>query len=224
MGKLIVIEGLDCSGKETQSKLVVDRLNEIGIKAKLLSFPNYESPACGAVKLYLNGEFGDDADKINAYASSLFFTVDRLASFYKDWKKEYDETDTVFIADRYTTSNWIHQASKFKFKINRFKFVNFSKFLEFELCELPKPDTVLFLKLSFEKIKELKSKRNNKITNQEKLDIHEANDSYLKKSHDFVNEISMIEKWNEINCEDENGLRSIQDISNQILKIVKEIV
>ena len=88
MGKLIVIEGVDFSGKETQSKLLVKKLNEMGYNAKMLSYPNYPSPACGAVNMYLNGEFGENANDINPYSASLFFAVDRIASFYKDWKHQ----------------------------------------------------------------------------------------------------------------------------------------
>lgn len=225
MGKLIVIEGVDCSGKETQSKLLIEKLNEMGYNAKILSYPNYSGPACGAVNMYLNGEFGENANDINPYSSSLFFAVDRIASFYKDWKSEYDNTDTIFIADRYTTSNWIHQASKFKNKMDSFKFINFSKNLEYELCELPKPDKILFLSVPFEIIKELKNIRMNKIHNSDDLDIHEINDTYLRSSHLKASEIAMIEKWDKINCElDNTSLRTIEDISNEILKKIKEII
>lgn len=225
MGKLIVIEGVDCSGKETQSKLLVKKLNEMGYNAKMLSYPNYSSLACGAVNMYLNGEFGENANDINPYSASLFFAVDRIASFYKDWKTKYETTDTIFVADRYTTSNWIHQASKFDNKIAAFQFVNYSKNLEYELCKLPKPDKVLFLSVPFDIIKKLKNTRMNKIDNSETLDIHEINDSYLKNSHSKATEIAMIENWDKISCEsDNNSLRSIEDISYEILKKIKEII
>ena len=225
MGKLIVIEGVDCSGKETQSKLLVKKLNEMGYNAKMLSYPNYSSPACGAVNMYLNGEFGENANDINPYSASLFFAVDRIASFYKDWKTEYETTDTIFVADRYTTSNWIHQASKFDKKIAAFQFINYSKHLEYELCKLPKPDKVLFLNVPFVIIKDLKKTRMNKIDNSETLDIHEINDLYLKNSHSKSIEIAMIENWNKINCEsDNNSLRSIEDISCEVLKKIQEII
>lgn len=222
MGKLIVIEGVDCSGKETQSKILAEKLEGLGYKVKLLSFPNYSSPACGAVNMYLNGEFGENANDINPYSSSLFFAVDRLASFYKDWKDEYECEDTIFIADRYTASNWIHQASKFDTKIEAFRFINFSKNLEFNLCELPEPDMVFFLKLPFETINALKAKRNNKINGTDKLDIHESNDYYMKKSYLNALEIAMIEKWSIIECESDSQLRSIDNISSEILELVEK--
>ena len=119
MGKLVIIEGTDGSGKQTQSQLLNERLYNEGIKVKKISFPDYDSPSSSLVKMYLNGDFGKDAQSVNAYAASSFYGVDRYASFKTKWAKEY-ENGYVIISDRYTTSNIVHQASKIDdFEIQR---------------------------------------------------------------------------------------------------------
>ena len=111
MGTLIVIDGLDGSGKNTQSKLLYDRLQKEGKQVCLVSFPDYESPACAPVKMYLGGEFGSDPEAVGSYAASTFFAVDRFASFRLNWKEAYDN-GAIIIANRYTTANAIHQLTK----------------------------------------------------------------------------------------------------------------
>ena len=110
MNKLIVIEGLDGSGKATQAKLLTSTLQEMGRTVRQVSFPDYESDSSALVKMYLAGEFGTSPSDVNAYAASSFYAVDRYASFKKDWEKDYAEG--IIVADRYTTSNAIHQCSK----------------------------------------------------------------------------------------------------------------
>ena len=110
MKKMIVIEGLDGSGKATQAKLLAKALREQGIRVREVSFPDYDSPSSAPVKMYLNGEFGAKPGDVNAYAASTFFAVDRFASYKRDWQADY--AGGVIIADRYTTSNAVHQCSK----------------------------------------------------------------------------------------------------------------
>ena len=110
-GKLIVIEGSDGSGKATQTKKLFERLTAEGHKVRQVSFPNYDSPASSPVKMYLNGDFGKHADDVDAYAASTFYAVDRYASFKMHWKAAYDDGE-IILADRYTTSNMVHQAVK----------------------------------------------------------------------------------------------------------------
>lgn len=116
MGKIIVIEGTDSSGKETQSHLLLEHFLSLGRKARRLSFPNYESPACEPVKMYLAGEFGLNAEKVNPYPVSTMYAIDRYASYQKDWGYDYQQEESIFVADRYVTSNMIHQASKLEGK------------------------------------------------------------------------------------------------------------
>lgn len=111
MGKLIVIEGTDSSGKETQTKKLYERLaNEIE-KVRKISFPNYESPACEPVKMYLAGAFGDNALNVNPYPVPTMFAIDRYASYKMDWESFYN-AGGIIVTDRYTTSNMVHQAQK----------------------------------------------------------------------------------------------------------------
>ena len=109
--KLIVIEGVDSSGKATQSKILYDTLLSRKINVSSVEFPNYGGVSSAPVKMYLGGEFGSDPDSVNAYAASILFAVDRFASVKALWKDKFYDGDVV-IADRYTTSNMVHQASK----------------------------------------------------------------------------------------------------------------
>lgn len=111
-GKLIVIEsGSDGSGKATQSQKLFNRLYDENYKVRKIEFPNYKSNSSALVKMYLNGEFGSNPEDVNAYAASTFYAVDRFASYKTEWEEFYKAGD-IIIADRYTTSNMVHQASK----------------------------------------------------------------------------------------------------------------
>ena len=145
-GKIIVIEGTDGSGKATQTELLAKRWTEENINYKTVSFPNYESPSSSLVKMYLNGEFGEKAESINAYAASSFFAVDRWATWEKDYK-EYYKQGGIILADRYTPSNLIHQAGKIKDEQEREKFINWVYEYEYKLLKLPEPDVVIFLNM-----------------------------------------------------------------------------
>ena len=129
MGKLIVIEGTDSSGKETQTKRLFEKLEEKGLKVKKISFPNYDSPACEPVKMYLAGAFGEDAMKVNPYPVSTMYAIDRYASFKTDWEKFYNE-DGIIVTDRYVTSNMVHQASKIRDLDEKKKYLNWLEDLE----------------------------------------------------------------------------------------------
>lgn len=218
MNKIIVIEGTDSSGKETQSAILAQNFFRCGYNVKTISFPDYNSPACGAVKMYLSGELGEKADDINPYQASLMFTVDRIASYLKDWKKDVDSPEgPILILDRYTSSNLIHQLSK----INDDKFDDFRKnikFIEHELCNLPTPGKVFFLKMPIEQAFELKKNRLNKSTGGEKQDIHERDVEYMKKAFNTAVKISELEGWETIECVKNNKVRSIKDISEDIFK------
>ncbi len=214
MGKLIVIDGLDGSGKNTQSKLLAKALEAEGKQVRLVSFPDYESPACAPVKMYLSGEYGSDPDAVNSYAASTFFAVDRFASFRLDWKKDYDE-GTIIIANRYTTANAIHQLTK----LDRGEHDAFLAWLyDFEFCKLglPVPDLTLLLKLPVEKSLDLIDHRG--LTR----DIHE-NREHLKKAAEAADACAQKWGWKTLWCTDEKGeLFSIEKISEMVLGVVKE--
>ena len=214
MGRLIVIDGLDGSGKNTQSKLLAKALEEEGKKVRLVSFPDYESPACSPVKMYLSGEFGSDPDAVNSFAASTFFAVDRFASFRLDWKKDYDD-GAIVIANRYTTANAIHQLTKLPPEEHTV-FLKWLYDFEFVKLGLPVPDLTLLLKLPVEKSLELIDHRG------ETKDIHENSD-HLKKAALAAETCAKEWGWKTLCCTDEKGeILSIEKISKMILDVVKE--
>ena len=183
MGKLIVIEGIDGSGKATQSKLLFKALKDAGEKVRLISFPDYNSPASEPVKMYLGGAFGTDPNAVNPYAASSFYAVDRFASFLKDWKAFYEESDkNVVICDRYVTSNMIYQAAKFNTTEEKTAFWDWEYDFEYNKGGLPVPDLVLFLDVDLKASLKLMENRENKITHTASKDIHESNKDFLKES------------------------------------------
>ncbi len=146
MGKIIVIEGLDGSGKATQTKLLYEKLLAAGKQVRRLEFPDYENPSSALVKMYLSGDFGKDPADVNAYAASAFYAVDRVASFLQVWKKDYP-ADTVFLCDRYATSNIIYQMAKVPAS-ERDAFIAWQQDFEYDKLGLPRPDAVIYLVLS----------------------------------------------------------------------------
>lgn len=219
MGKLIVIEGTDSSGKETQTKKLYEKMAEKGMNVKKITFPNYESPACAPVKMYLAGEFGENAMEVNPYPASTMFAVDRYASFKKDWEEFYNNGGIV-ITDRYTHSNMIHQASKIENKKEKDEFIKWLIDLEFNKMKIPEPDMVLFINMPFEFAQELMKNRENKITGEMQKDIHEKNKEYMKKSYENACDMAKAQNWKEIFCVKEGKLRSIEEISDDIFNTV----
>lgn len=220
MGILIAIDGVDASGKQTQSELVYTKLKEKGYNVRLISFPAYDSDSSALVKMYLNGDFGDKPEDVNAYAASTFFAADRFASFRRDWKKDYDN-GVIIIADRYVQSNMIHQASKLKNE-EKNKFVSWLCDLEYNIYGLPKPDITVFLDMPPEAGIKLMAERANKIDNSQQKDIHERNKSYLYESYNNAVSISEQFGWCRVSCVNGDTIRSIEDINSEIMDILKE--
>jgi len=223
MGRLIVIEGTDSSGKETQTKKLYDRLVDEGKKSKKISFPNYESPASEPVKMYLAGDFGGDAKKINPYPVSTMYAIDRYASYMTDWKKEYEE-DYIVVTDRYTTSNMVHQASKIEDEEEKNRYLEWLKDLEYEKMGIPVPDLVIFLNMPTETARMLMENRKNKITGEEKKDIHEKDKDHLKEAYQNACQIAVRDNWKEVRCVGEDGLKTIDEISQEVYRLVEEII
>lgn len=220
-GKLIIIDsGTDGSGKETQAKLLKSRLEKEGHKVLQVSFPNYGTPACGPVELYLNGAFGDKPSDTNAKASSIFYAVDRFASFKQGWSKEYHE-GYIIIADRYTTSNMVHQGVKMSLD-DRSDYLEWLADLEYNIFGLPKPDEVIFLNVNPKTTAKLREGRLNKSNNSEKQDIHEVNLEYLQQSYENALSIANEQEWTEICCDAGGAMREIADIHEDIYKVVKK--
>ncbi|MCF2628711.1 thymidylate kinase [Fusobacterium mortiferum] len=223
MGKLIVIEGTDSSGKETQTKKLYERLANEVEKVRKISFPNYESPACEPVKMYLAGAFGDNALNVNPYPVSTMFAIDRYASYKMDWESFYN-AGGIIVTDRYTTSNMVHQASKIENIDEKSKYLGWLEDLEYNKMGIPKPDLVIFLNMPTEMAIKLMEARKNKITGEEKKDIHEKDTSYLKKSYDNACDIAKKYNWQEIKCVENKRLKTIEEIGEEIYTLVKEIL
>ncbi|PRR77881.1 Thymidylate kinase [Clostridium liquoris] len=222
-GKLIVLEACDGSGKATQTKKLYERLILEGYDVLKVEYPNYESDSSALIKMYLNGEFGDKPEDVNAYTASTFYAVDRYASFKKHWEGFYDKGGIV-LADRYTTSNMVHQASKIDNLEEKNKFLNWLCDLEFNLMGLPIPDVVVFLNMPPEYSKKLISNRKNKFTGEEEKDIHEKNEEYL--IHSYKNACKIAEKynWKQIDCISAGNIKTIDDIHEEIYEaIIKKL-
>lgn len=215
-GKVITIEsGSDSSGKATQAKKLYHRLIAEGYNVRKVEYPNYESQSSALVKMYLNGEFGADPNSVDPYIASTFYAVDRFASYRKEWASFY-EAGGIIIADRYTTSNMVHQACKIQNKEERETFLNWLWEYEFKLYKLPVPDCVMFLDMPVEYSLKLMKDRKNKFTGSTTKDIHESNTAYLTSSYYNALEVANKYQWKKIPCTSENRLRSIDDIHEQI--------
>jgi dTMP kinase len=223
MGKLIVIEGTDSSGKQTQAEKLYERLKEEGKMVMKVSFPNYESPSSAPIKMYLSGEFGEKPGDVNPYASSVMYAVDRYASFKTVWGEFY-KSGGIVIADRYTSSNMIHQASKIDDDTEKAAYLDWLEDLEFEKLGIPKPDLVMFLNMPTEVASRLMSQRKNKFTGQDKKDIHEEDNDYMKKSHRNACTVASRYGWEEISCVENGELRSIDDIAQEIYARLSKLV
>lgn len=220
-GLLIVIEsGSDASFKETQTKLLYEKLVSEGYKVEKISFPNYESPSSALVKMYLGGEFSKNPMDVDPKISSTFYAVDRYASYMTHWKKLLDE-GYIVIADRYTTSNMVHQAGKLDGKEQE-EFLNWLYDYEYNLFKLPIPDEVIFLNMLPKVSQYFISKRENKIDGSNKKDIHESNKEYLNKCYN--SSLGLVDKynWTKVNCTFDNINHLLDDINDDnIRQIVK---
>ena len=221
MGKLFVIDGTDGSGKQTQFQKLQESLTKDGIDYKVVSFPNYDSPSSSLVKMYLSGEFGENAKEISPYIASTFYAADRYATFQKGYKKYYEDGG-IILADRYTTANMVHQAGKIKDEKEREKFLNWLWDFEFNLYGLPVPNEVFFLNMPVEKSIELMKDRENKFTHQDKKDIHERDINHLKDAYEAACDVSKKYNWYEIKCVKNNEIRTIEDIHQEIYNEVKK--
>jgi dTMP kinase len=220
-GKLIVIEGTDGSGKATQSGQLVTRLKAEGLNVRKVDYPNYQSQSSALVKMYLNGEFGNRPEDVNAYAASAFYAVDRIASYKKEWEEFYLNGGIV-IADRYTTSNMIHQAAKIKDQVAKEAYLAWLWDFEFIKCGLPVPDKVIFLEMPPAVSQELMRGRENKTGGSK--DIHEQSSEYL--SYCFTNacDIAAAYDWHKVACTYNGKIKAIEQIHSEIYQIVDEII
>ena len=213
MGRLIVIEGLDGSGKATQSALLQRALQGQGIDSRSISFPNYASPARALVRMYLGGEFGSRPEDVNAYAASAFYAVDRFASFKTDWGGFY-EGGGVLVADRYTTSNAVHQCSKLP-RADWDAYLDWLFDFEYRKIGIPAPDAVLYLDVDPAVSQRLMTGRY--AGREEKKDIHERDVAYLEKSRAAAAYCAGRLGWHTIRCCPDGVLRAPEEIASEVL-------
>ena len=217
MGKLIVFEGTDGSGKSTQFELLAKRLETEGTAFHRLRFPQYEEPSSALIRMYLGGAFGDDPEAVNAYAASTFYAVDRYASYQRVWK-DYYQGGGLVVSDRYTTSNAVHQGSKVP-EGERAEFFRWLYDLEYDRMGLPRPDLVVLLDMPVELSEQLMRKREQSTGTQ--ADIHERDEDYLKKCRDVALHAAKYYGWQTVSCAKDGAIRSVEDIHEEVYAIVK---
>ena len=215
-GKLIVMEGIDGSGKSTQYKKLCERLTAEGTEYKKIVFPRYSEESSALIRAYLGGQFGDKPGDVNAYAASTFYAVDRFASFKTDWGAYYNAGGLV-LADRYTTSNACHQGSKVAESEHQ-QFLDWLYNFEFCLMELPKPDLVLYLDIDIETSRRQMEHRQESTNTQ--ADIHEKDFQYLAECLAAGHYAADHYGWKRIRCVENGGMRSVEAIHEDIYAAV----
>ena len=216
-GKLIIIEAGDGSGKATQTRALYEHLVRDGYRVHKIEFPDYEAEASIPVRMYLRGDFGGHAEDVNAFAASTFFAVDRYASFRMKWKKFYDKGD-IILADRYTTSNMVHQAVKIADSGEREAFLDWLWDFEFARLGLPVPDKVVLLDMDPAVADRLIAARAKEKGTE--MDIHERDVSYLHRCHAAYLDLAEKYGWSKVTCSCEGEPRSIDAIHNEVYAAV----
>lgn len=215
MGKLVVIEGSDGSGKATQTRKLFERLRDVGVDVRRVSFPNYESESSALIKMYLRGDFGGDAEAVNPYAAATFYAIDRFANFF-EWKNFYQRGGLV-LSDRYVGSNMAYQAAKLGDERERINFLAWLDDLEYRHYGLPRPDLTIFLDMSPEICAVLRRERGRE-------DIHESDAAFQNKIYNMYKELARKYGWRVVNCQSGSFARSTMDIHEEILTLVEEIL
>ena len=218
MGKLIVIEGTDGSGKSTQFRLMSEHLQKDGVAFKHLVFPRYSEESSALIRMYLGGQFGSKPSDVNAYAASAFYAVDRYASYKMDWGQWYDEGGLI-LSDRYTTSNAVHQASKEE-GAARQDFLKWLYEFEYDKLGLPRPDLTIYLDVPTDFTEKMLRGREQATNTQ--ADIHEQDMDYLATCRRCGKEAAAYYGWTVIQCVKDGAMRTIEDIHQEIYAAVKQ--
>lgn len=217
--KLVVIEGLDGSGKSTQFEIIDNIFAQNNIPHKSISFPEYDKPSSALVKMYLGGEFSKNAKDINAYAASSFYAVDRYASFKLYWEDAYNNGDFI-LASRYVTSNAIYQMVKCE-KSEWDSYLKWLSEYEYDRLGLPKPDLVIFLDMPVEISQKLMTVRYD--GDESKKDIHEVNVEFLKSCRETALYTAKKQGWKIINCSDGEAPLQIDIITDKIMTEIRNL-
>ena len=220
IGKLIVLEGIDGSGKSSQYRRICSKLNSDGIDYTKIVFPRYDNDSSALIRMYLNGEFGSNPNDVNPYTASAFYAVDRFASYRCEWEQVYNNGG-IILSDRYTTSNAIHQGSK----LTDDELPGFFNWLsDFEFCKigLPKPDLVIYLDVDIET--SLNRMRKRREENGSTADIHEKNIVYLEKCLHAAEMAASYYGWQRVEYLHDNVERDIDEKNAEIYDLIlKEI-
>ncbi|MBQ8896001.1 MAG: deoxynucleoside kinase [Clostridia bacterium] len=218
--RLIAIDGLDASGKMTQTELLKETLAELSLPYRYLSFPTYDADYSAHVNMYLKGRFGDDPEAVNPFAASSFFGADRYCSYMLDWKKDY-ESGSIILANRYTSANAVHQLSKLM-ESEYESFLGWLTDYEYEKLGIPKPDAVVYLCVPPEVSQKMIQHRCDE-TGAEK-DIHESNARHLENSYRAA--LYSAEKlgWIKIDCARDGELRTREEIHQEILQRLEFLI
>lgn len=216
MGKLIVLEGTDGSGKSTQFRCLTEHLARDGKQFKRLVFPQYSEPSSALIRMYLAGEFGDKPSDVNGYAASAFYAVDRYASYKKDWGNWY-ESGGLILSDRYTTSNAVHQASKEPAE-SRGEFLKWLYEFEYDKLGLPRPDLTIYLDVPTEFTEKLMRHREESTNTH--ADIHEKDLAYLATCRATGRAAAEFYGWTVVQCVRDGKMRGIEDIHEEIYRHV----
>lgn len=217
MGRFIVIEGLDGSGKTTQGKLLAERLRGEGYKVRELSFPCYGEKSASLVEMYLSGELGASPSDTNGYAASMLYAADRYISYVRDWKKDILDPDCIVLATRYTTANAYHQLSKLPRK-EWDSFLSWLYDFEFEKIGLPRPDCVVLLAMK----QEISSGnvRSRSAETGQFIDIHEKDTEYLLRCAEAAIFAAEADGWKIVECAPEGRLLPIEVINDSIRAVI----
>ncbi len=219
-GRLIVLEGTDGSGKSTQFGRLCQRLEQAEIPFQKLVFPQYQEPSSALIRMYLAGEFGTHPSDVNAYAASAFYAVDRYASYKKVWGEWYEGGGFV-VADRYTTSNAVHQASKLPNE-EREAFFQWLCEFEYDKLGLPAPDQVIYLDVPTDTSVQMLRARES-ATNTH-ADIHEQDTDYLRTCRETASQAADCLNWYRVKCVSKGEMRTIEDISEEIWTVIRPII
>lgn len=227
--KIIVIEGTDGSGKATQTAMLMEKLKLEGYNIYTTSFPKYDSNSSALVKMYLNGEISSSANDVSAKAASIFYAADRYITYKREMEEIYNSGEYVMVFDRYTGSNIIHQGAKLiseekdqeVMQKNLKTFIGWLDNLEHSDLQIPVPDLVIYLRVPVEYTEELRKGRKNKSNGEEKQDIHEADVKHLKNAGASGTMAAKMLGWNIVECVQDGKMRTIDDISEEVFRIVK---
>jgi len=216
-GKLIVLEGIDGSGKSTQYRMLCEKLRRDGIDYNHIVFPRYDKESSALIRLYLNGAFGSHPDDVNAYTASTFYAVDRFASYRDDWGALY-QNGGLIVSDRYTTSNAVHQGCKLSDEELPAFFAWLSD-LEYDKMGLPKPDLVVYLDVDIET--SLRRMRTREQQTHTRADIHEQDTDYLRRCLRTAERAAEFYGWSRIACRRDGAERTAEEKNEELYRLIR---